>query len=100
MSRNTAKAILLILGVVTCAMSVSSFFWSDIGGYDSSGTVFAQMVMVILGASVLVQYLLDKPLYFGFIEVPVGANGFRELLVCAGFAFMALPLLIALGAYN
>jgi len=77
-------------------MSVSSFFWSDVGGYDSSGKFLALLLMVIFGASVLVQYLLDKPLHFGFIEIPVGANGFRELLVCAGFAFMALPLLIAL----
>ncbi|MCB1687211.1 MAG: hypothetical protein KDI33_01920 [Halioglobus sp.] len=94
------RKILLILGVVTCAMSVSSFFWSDVEGYDSIGSVLALMIMLVLGASVLIEYLLDKPLLLGFIEIPIGATGFRELLVCAGFAFMALPLLIALGVYD
>jgi hypothetical protein len=100
MPRSTVRKFLLILGAVTCAMSVSSFFWSDVDGYDSGGSVLALMLMLILGASVLVEYLLDKPLRFGFIEIPVGATGFRELLVCAAFAFMALPFLIAFGVYD
>lgn len=100
MLRNTARIFLVILGAVICAMSISSFFWSDVGGYESTGSVLALMLWVILGASVLVEYLLDKPLLFGFIVIPVGATGLRVLLVCAAFFFMALPLLIALGVYD
>jgi uncharacterized membrane protein YedE/YeeE len=98
--RRTLKVALKIFGVVISVASLSTIWWGGYTGYGSSARVLIPVVFVLIGGSVLFEYIHDKPLILGLITVPVDAGRFRELILLVAIFLMILPLLIALGVYR
>ncbi|MBQ0720855.1 MAG: hypothetical protein KBT88_08460 [Gammaproteobacteria bacterium] len=100
MQKKTAKIVLLFLGFLLCGGSLSTMFWGGFEGYGSSGKMLIPILSVLVGASVFVEYIFNKPMQLGLITVPVGYRGLRALVLCVAIFLTSLPLLIAFGIYG
>tara|TARA_R110002072_G_scaffold5891_9_gene36308 strand:- start:2572 stop:2877 length:306 start_codon:yes stop_codon:yes gene_type:complete len=98
--KRVLKIALKFVGVAISMASLSTIWWGEYTGYGSSARVLIPVLFVLIGASVLYEYIYDKPLILGLITVPVDASRFREIILLVAIFLMIMPLLIALGMYR
>ncbi|CAA0092860.1 Uncharacterised protein [Halioglobus japonicus] len=101
MNNNYGNFMVFLIGIVVITASLSTAFWGDFSEYGSIGKVYISIILVnAVGGFVFLQYVFNRRLILGMIEVPVEEKGIRIFVLLLATLIMLIPLFLALGVYR